>query len=184
MLTLIVQRRCCFSEVNEMCEFIFFNQLENKCPRFDRIEEWKDEKNNFFFIAKKTKEELMIYENGEQKPLPPICQGRWFDNGGVAQFEVDGKYGLIDFYGNIVIEPKYEFVGRLDDELIRVGINGKVGYVDMNGNEVIAPQFSRATAFNEGLAAVEIGGKFGYIDKTGKIVIKPKYTHASIFLEV
>lgn len=169
-------------------KFTFFNELEKKEPRFDDAYECFSDEKVDFYIVKSKDEYYVIYANGEQKRLPPICHGLCFKNG-FAQISVDGKHGLVDLDGNIVIEPKYVNMLSLQDGLIAVTLDweSNTRFINLQGNEVIPPLFRRARPFHEGLAAVmastETGYKWGYIDKTGEFVIKPKYFYASEFYD-
>ena len=95
----------------------------------------------------------------------------------------NGKTGLIDQSGRVVVEPRYDYImedmfptlgliavanGEVCDldflfnmkeaaELPDVDYDCKWGFVDREGNEVIAPQFDLALMFNEGLGAVGTG---------------------------
>ena len=169
-----------------MEKFAFFNELENKEPRFDDAYECLGDEKVDFYIVKSKDEYYAIYANGEQKKLPPICHGICFENG-LGQISVDGKYGFVDLDGNIVIEPKYVNVHFPYEGLIAVTETWEegVGFLDMQGNEVIPPKFRTSISFNEGLAGVMVktkkGYKWGFIDKKGEMVIKPKYSYVSGF---
>ena len=75
---------------------------------------------------------------------------RQFENG-FALIEVDGLWGYMDIYGEIVIEPKYE--------------------MDTWAGFEPDYYFEEKYNFSEGLAAVALDGKYGYIDETGEAVI-------------
>jgi hypothetical protein len=71
---------------------------------------------------------------------------------GLAEVEVNGKWGFIDTSGRMVIQPQF------------------------------ATDESTLPGFSEGLAAVDKEvWKVGYIDKTGKWVIQPKYASGGFF---
>ncbi|MFM8234376.1 MAG: WG repeat-containing protein [Holophagaceae bacterium] len=52
-----------------------------------------------------------------------------------AKVKLDGKWGLIDRTGNIVVPIKYDRIGSFQIGLIDVHLDGKDGYVDEYGNE-------------------------------------------------
>lgn len=94
------------------------------------------------------------------------------DNEKVISVERDGKDGIIDLDGNIIIPCEYEFAGLDGEGRIAVKKNGKAGYADMNGNIVIPLIYRTTLYFSGGLAMVTSDdGKYAAIDKTGKIVI-------------
>ena len=94
-------------------------------------------------------------------------------------FYVDGKRGLIDFSGKIIVNPRYSklaFDG--DDMIIFESDKEKYGWLDLNGNEVIPAKYKAVQfLFNGGKYAVVTtsGSKFQSINKKGETVIKPKY---------
>lgn len=89
---------------------------------------------------------------------------------------VRAKYGLIDKAGNVILEPKYDYIYGYSDGLAKANLGDKVVFIDVNGNAVIEPQFKEVGNFNNGLAAVKADNdKYGFIDKTGKVVIQPQF---------
>ena len=109
----------------------------------------------------------------------------------------DGKVGLIDVDGNVVVPPTWQDsegrVAFVNDEpvefsegLMSVMKDNKYGYVDTHGQLVIPTQFESASPFVEGFAAVSISdasGKnlYGFIDKTGHYVINPQFQGVGYF---
>jgi len=72
-----------------------------------------------------------------------------------AAVKIDGKWGFIDYKGNIVIKPKYSNAFSFSCGLAPVLIEDKWGYIDINENLVISPQFNMAKSFNSsGIAPV------------------------------
>lgn len=169
-----------------MEQFVFFNELDKKEPRFDDAYECLGDEKVDFYIVKSKDEYYAIYANGEQKKLPPICHSLCFVNG-LGKIRVWDKFGFVDSDGNTVIEPKYVNVHFPYEGLIAVteAWEEGVSFLDMQGNEVIPPKFRTSISFNEGLAGVmvqtERGYKWGFIDKKGEMVIKPKYSYVSSF---
>jgi len=85
-------------------------------------------------------------------------------------------YGMLSVTGEIVIEPRYEYLDIFSDEgLARFEDHGLWGFVNENGEEVIPAQYENANNFSEGLAAVKVDGLYGFIDVTGKMVIEPQF---------
>lgn len=82
----------------------------------------------------------------------------------------DGKWGVADNTGKVIVEPQYYAVDFCSDGLIKVDYDG-YGYIDKTGKVVIPLIYDYALNFKEGLAGVEKDGKMGFIDKTGKTVI-------------
>lgn len=112
-----------------------------------------------------------------------ICSLSPFKDGvALAEF-CDGKWGVVNKEGKIVINPQFrEIYTDGDDYLVNVG--SKWGWVDSEGNYIINPQFSAARnrGFNgTDLAAVKVGDKWGYINKKGKLEINPQFESVSPF---
>ena len=85
-------------------------------------------------------------------------------------------YGMIDVGGNVIVEPKYEYLDLFSDEgLARFEDHGLWGFVNEKGIEVIKAQYEDAHSFSDGLAAVKVNGLYGFIDERGKMVIEPQY---------
>lgn len=74
------------------------------------------------------------------------------------------------------IRPKYDQVGILCHNRIRVCRDGLWGYVDGRGREVIALRFDQVGNFMEqGLALAVQNGQFGIIDLQGNYLVQPEY---------
>lgn len=83
----------------------------------------------------------------------------------IAPFEKDGKWGVVNGKGEIILDPKYasiEIPGKLKNEdLIKVeDFNGKTGYIDFSGKEIIPLIYDRGTSFSEGYAFVCSEGSY------------------------
>ncbi|MFK0495250.1 WG repeat-containing protein [Campylobacter coli] len=59
----------------------------------------------------------------------------------MASVGLNGKIGLIDKSGKIVIEPKFDSIWSFREGLAKVGLNGKYGLIDKSGKIVIEPKF-------------------------------------------
>jgi hypothetical protein len=97
-----------------------------------------------------------------------------------------GKYGFIDTLGNEVVScilstAKYDYVGRISEGLITVGVNSesnegfqemKFGLVDFSGKIIIPTIYDGITGFKNGICHVssrELCGCSGmYINRKGK----------------
>lgn len=106
--------------------------------------------------------------------------------------EVNGKYGLKDKNGKIIISPIYDKVQETSEGLIVITKNNKLGLVNKKREILIKPTykvnsiFSYQFHYSDGLAAVIKETKTGlnncvYIDKTGKEVLDPtKYGYSTM----
>ncbi|WNF36744.1 WG repeat-containing protein [Bacillaceae bacterium IKA-2] len=109
---------------------------------------------------------------------------------GVAVVKIkEGKFALIDRYGNGVVIFNYFFVGNYGDNLLsfRCGVKEKYGYLNTRGDIVIKPRFTVATPFENGRAVVidaaNSRNKKGLIDKAGMYIIEPIYNDLTILGE-
>lgn len=85
-------------------------------------------------------------------------------------------YGLYNERSGEYVRPKYDRVGILCHNRMRVCRNGLWGYVDDRGHEVIAPRFDLVGDFLElGLALVVRNERFGIIDLQGNYRVQPEY---------
>lgn len=105
----------------------------------------------------------------------------------------DGKWGLIDADGAIVVDPTFEndvtsgYEDHFVDGLLRAMIGGKYGWVDSAGKFVIAPKYDYVGNFYNGRAVIRVNDGphtsfgYGYIDKNGSIVVSPSFFMALDF---
>jgi hypothetical protein len=125
------------------------------------------------------------------------------ESGFVFPILVEGKWGLIDQRGKIVVSPRFDSIGPMREPvnlvgewvrrppfviafqkepiLVRAGM--KWGYIDKSGAFLVQPQYLDALPFSEGLAAVMVGVRWGFIDHSGKLVIAPQFMEAKEFSE-
>lgn len=111
-------------------------------------------------------------------------------------FEENGKQGLEDTLGNVILPAKYDYIEdwvqfgvvRTDlggedqsgDDYIHYEMN-KIGLVDYKGNVLFEPQFDELNFAGYPLAVVSKDGKYGFINNNGEIIIDLKYDSAGIF---
>ena len=97
-----------------------------------------------------------------------------FSNGYVV-VEKDGKFGLMDKAGKMVLPYKFQALGKYSEGLLPAKKDSLFGFIDLTGNWVIKPAYKSAEAFHHGLAAVSKGPfleeKWGFINRQGKIII-------------
>jgi len=106
-------------------------------------------------------------------------------------FKVNGKYGLKDQSGKVIINPIYNKVQKTPEGLIVIIKNNKLGLADNQGKILLEPKYKANLLeykfhFSDGLAAVikETKDKLNncvYIDKTGKEILDPtKYGYSTV----
>lgn len=107
---------------------------------------------------------------------------------GYAAASVDGKWGLVDGAGNVIIPFSHDGI-VMDEKGVacrndRVFLEDNYGYylADCQGNLISQTRFEDARLFNDGTyAAVKVGTKWGFIDKDGNMVLEPAYEDARSF---
>lgn len=108
----------------------------------------------------------------------------------VLKFEQDGKYGLIDFNGKVVVKPIYEELENLsykEGEFL-VKQDGKYGILTDKGRKILDVKYDSIVGDNyysnkEGYQLggyiigqnTESGYRYGYMTAEGKLVLKPEY---------
>ena len=102
---------------------------------------------------------------------------------GVAKVVNEGRFGLIDKYGNELVSCRYDQIKEFKNDLAKVQIGDKYGFIDKTGKEIIPLKYDDAGLFSEGLAGVTLNGKRGFVNKTGKEVIPLIYDYAESFSE-
>ncbi len=136
-----------------------------------------------------------------------LGQGGWarmdgFGSAGLATVSTgrragEGKTGLIDRHGEVVLQPTYDSIGKFSNGYAPVRQGGKCGYIDARGTLVIPPrfpEFSDGGFSKHGVAKILLHpGRdpgdpkvhsmgFGYIDAHGDVVIdKDDYDRVDAF---
>lgn len=132
-----------------------------------------------------------INKTGEDVFISDVFTEDFFDE--LARFKTNGnmpdsKMGFRNKKGEVIIEPKYSFVGDFSEGLASVVGDEQEGFINTKGELIIDLKTSglsigHRSDFSEGLAAVYKGDKWGYIDKKGNIVIEPQFSDAQKFSE-
>lgn len=108
----------------------------------------------------------------------------------VLKYKENGKYGLIDFNGNIVLKARYDEINGLDynEGLLLVKKNEKYGVININGAIVVKEKYDiiqsdgyyeeendyKKSGFIVG-KKTDSGYRYGYINCSGKKVLDNKY---------
>ena len=111
----------------------------------------------------------------------------------LQKFEQNGKYGLKDAVGTIVVPAKYDELQypvpnyhQKYPPLHRVMLNGKYGFIDNYGKEIIPCKYDYTRGYGykntKWLAGVCLNGKYGYIDTFDNVVIPFQYERGMDFV--
>ena len=118
--------------------------------------------------VKKNNKEGIINTSGEEViPIQyeKIIQMQSFN---LIKIKLDGKWGFIDYKGDIFIKPEFDQVDQPWFGMIMVKKDGKYGYVNNSGVLVIPCKYEQANPFTEsGKAFVILDGKKGVVSKDG-----------------
>lgn len=108
----------------------------------------------------------------------------------VLKYKENGKYGLIDFQGNIITKANYDEIDSFDynEGLLRVKKDNKYGIININGATIVKQEYDEIKSDGYYEDAVEYrksgyivgkkvndGWKYGYIDCKGKQILAEKY---------
>lgn len=102
---------------------------------------------------------------------------------GVCWVKSNGKWGLIDSNGEMIIKPQYDDVREFIEGFGYFKQSGKWGLVDKAGNIVFEPVFNSILNISEGMALIKIEGKYGFADLINRQIISPVYENAHVFSE-
>jgi hypothetical protein len=104
----------------------------------------------------------VVVHSEDDSNIPPL------PSEGLLAVKLHGKYGYVDYSGNVIIQPQFVYAGEFSEGRAVVMIGEKCGFIDNTGKQVILPLYDNAARFREGRAVVMIGEKYQYIDKSGK----------------
>ena len=116
----------------------------------------------------------------------------------VLKYEEDGKYGLIDFSGNIIVKAIYEDISsvKYKEGEILAKKDGKYGVINNKGVELIpikydeieADKYYRNGGYQDSGYIVknttEEGYRYGYINSKWKTLLDTEYTDISRILDI
>jgi len=94
---------------------------------------------------------------------------------GLAQVELNGKWGYVNKQGEEVVPVKYDSLRYFSEGLAIVKLNNRCGFINEQGEEVVPPKYDEVVDFHEGFAVVRLNDKFGYINTEGTVVVPCKY---------
>lgn len=94
-------------------------------------------------------------------------------NEGYITVSKNGMYGVIDTYGNVIIDFDYKYLSKFSGGLFAFRNDGNMGYIDLNNNVIIPEKYSYADIFIDNIALVMTSSGSEYvIDKSGNILSK------------
>lgn len=142
-------------------------------PIYDDIQSTFDK--NIFIFRSTEKAGLLSLEKGELN----ISYSHISVNGKTFIVTQEGKYGLIDKKGTILITPQYDFLSQTRNNLLLAKQKDKFGYVNEKGEVIINFQFDEAGDFEQDFTYAAIGNSWGLIDLSGKFIVNPQFKFSS-----
>ncbi len=162
-------------------------------PLFICMYNYNEEKQQYNIKVLNEKSEQILYQyviveaiklNGSTSKIP-------YEKS-VLKYMKNGKYGLIDFQGNIIVKPSYEEISALGykEGLLLVKKNGKYGIININGATIIKEKYDliQSDGYFESdndydKSGFIVGEKtkteneynYGYINFKGKQILQCKY---------
>lgn len=106
--------------------------------------------------------------NGKQYPQTLkrsyyfLYEGYRFFHFGMARAENDGKWGYIDYKGNLVINYQYEDAGEFNGDFAAIRLNGKCGIINKRNEMIVPPTFDKV--FIEDYGFKVANGEYEYED--------------------
>ncbi len=104
----------------------------------------------------------------------------WYENN-ILKFEQNGKYGLIDFKGKLILDAEYDDIYALQgsQKNIMIEKDGLKGLVNTSmGEVIIKPEYNHISTLThtyENGYKIEQNGKYGIISADAKMIFEPKY---------
>ena len=115
---------------------------------------------------------------------------------GLYVLKVNGKYGLADENGSIILPCSYEYLGKVLNNYVVIMKNEEWGLFSIETKAIII--FTNASylgACLDGLCRINVGGhydkstkrvnggRWGYVSPYGQFIIEPQYDNACGFSE-
>jgi hypothetical protein len=86
-----------------------------------------------------------------------------------------GKYGAMNRYAQLIIEPKFSKIGDYKNDLAYYEENGLFGFINKEGS-FTKPQFQWISNFNEyGVAVIQLENKYGLVNRFNQTILAPLY---------
>lgn len=129
-----------------------------------------------------SKNEALFTEYNNVEALSNYDQNKniWYEDN-VLKVQKDGKYGLINLEGNILLQCEYDKISALKGvkNSILIQKNDKFGITNTIGNVIIEPEYIEIKALTDdyvnGYIVKNVEGKYGVISNTKEKILECKY---------
>lgn len=100
-------------------------------------------------------------------------ENQWEDSYAIVE-NIDGKYGIINKDGKLLLKVIYDSIGRFYNGYAKVEINNKFGLINKDFEVVVKPIYDEALEFVYNSIIVKKFGKYGCMNKDLELIIEPK----------
>lgn len=154
----------------------FYDCIIDKSGKIIDTIEYKKKKRKFPLIGSANTNTLGKLNRFGDTIMQKRYRAFGYPQGEFMWYKTNGKYGLADTTGTILIKPIYEDLTYFSSNGLAVAKrNGKYGYINNKGDIIIDFKYDDARGFKYDLAPVKINSKWGFIDANGTFKIKPKF---------
>ena len=98
---------------------------------------------------------------GGQALAAPAGAVVWGYSEGLAQCELNGKWGFVDTQKKVVIPLQYDSVVSFSLGVAAVNLDGKLGVIRQDGTYLIQPEYGTLLPLDCGLYVVQKGSRWG-----------------------
>lgn len=100
-----------------------------------------------------------------------------------ATFRIGDKWGMVNVYGDIILEAKYDSIKPDANDYVFLTLDGKEGFIA--GGYLIEPKFDSVEIGADEYIEVTLNGVKGYIDENGEFTTDrdEAYYHYMMFLD-
>ena len=95
------------------------------------------------------------------------------ENPEYVKASVGDSTGVLSVSGRVVVPLKYDYVGRMNDDMIVVSREGRFGCFDKDGTLAVPLEYDEIREYVDGMARFRYKGKYGFISKNGEIPVAP-----------
>ena len=135
---------------------------------------------NVALVVSKRKQGLITRDGSLALPIEYDCigneDGSLLNPDGSISVMKDGRHGLVDPDGVIVVPPRYDRI-QVGDLAAKAGWRGRVSPFDVPdgfSDETLA-RLERIGTFVDGLAPCQVEGRWGVVNASGAVVINAQY---------
>ncbi len=134
--------------------------------KYDRLLRTSNE-NQLFILGERGDKKDLFDESGKLLVGDLDYVGIFYQ--GMAKCQKNGKWGLINQHGKVIIPFDYENIAYFSSDLpIRVKSNGQYQLLTNTGKTLSKQRFDELSDFHNGLAQVKVNGEVYFINVKGK----------------